>query len=330
MTKRFCPKCGVAIESGVFCSDCVVKKLNYKTPLVQVSEFNREYYKSRWIPFNDLEEVIIKRVQEAVGKKITLTLEPFSFEPKSKNKTTLHALAEINGQQVRLPVKLSYMQCDFGQKEKTQYYEGILQLRNSSKTVFSFIEQELKKIAHKGVFITKSVETKTGVDLYLTNKSYIRLLAQKIHAKFGGNLKLNPQLFSHNHQTSKNIYRLNVIVELPSYQVGDVIFFIPVGARRKEEQKIVLIKRLGKISQGVDLLTGKSMAFEYKFAKDIKVATLQETQVAATIPELLVLDPETFQAVRMSNNIFSKDNLKPDDKVMVAQSNQGLILVKKI
>ncbi len=330
MTNRFCPKCGATISEGIFCKNCVVKELQYGPPLVQVSEFNRTIHKGRWIPFNNLDEVIIKRVQEALGKKIPVTLEPFEFEIRPKNKATIHAKIMFNGQEVTLPVRLSYMQCDFGQKEKTEYYEGILQLRNSSDAVFNFIDKELKKVAIKGVFITKTVETKSGVDLYMTNKSYLRLLAQKIHAKFGGKITLNAQLFSHNHQTSKDIFRLNVLMELPSFQPGDVIVFFPISARRKdEEKKIVLVKGLGKIIQGIDLITGKSIAFEFKFAKGMEVVKQDKTRVVAVTPEVLILHPETFQAVPIVNQELFKNALMPDDEIYVAQSEHGLVVVKK-
>lgn len=330
MTKRFCPKCGASITEGVFCEDCVVNELHYEAPIIQISEFSRTIHKGRWRPFDDLKEVIKKRVQEALGKKIPIELDPFSFEPKARNKIILKAHAIIDGKKTTLPVRLSYMQCDFGQKEKTAYYEGILQLRNTSDSVFEFIERELKKVASKGAFITQSVETKTGVDLYITNKSHMRLLAQKIHAKFGGTLKLNPQLFSHNHQTSKDIYRLNILMELPSFHVGDVVFFTPVAARRKEdEKKAVLINRLGKIMHGKDLFTGKGIAFEFKFAKDLEVAEQIKTTIAANTPDFLVLDPETFQAVPIVNHEVLKEDFLPDDEVYVAKSKHGLIVVKK-
>ncbi len=327
--KRFCPKCGATITKGVFCENCAVKELKYKQVVVQISEFQRTFHKGRWIMFKDVNDVIVSRVQEELGKKIPVTIEPFSFEPRPKNKIIVNAHISFEGQDVTLPVTLSYMQCDFGQKEKTQYYEGILQIRNSSDNLLVFVQQELKKVAKKGIFITKMQKTKDGVDLYITNKSYIRLLAQKIHAKFGGDIKINPQLFSHNHLTSKDIFRLNVLVKLPSFQVGDIISYIPLGVRKKEEEKIVLVKRLGKIMQATDLFSGKNITFEFKFAKNIKNIKKFSTQIIATTPSLLVLDPETFQATLVSNQAAQKISFEPDEKVIVVKSKQGLLLVKK-
>ena len=80
--KRFCPKCGKPIESGVLCSDCSKEKFSFEVPLVQVSEFNRVFHKGSWHHFKDLDSVLIKRIHEVVGKSVDLKIEPFEFVPK--------------------------------------------------------------------------------------------------------------------------------------------------------------------------------------------------------------------------------------------------------
>jgi len=164
------------------------------------------------------------------------------------------ALSEVRGgneQEVRIPVKLSYRQCDFGQKQKTEYYQGILQLRNPHENVISFLETDLAKVAHKGIFVVKIADTKYGKDLYFTDKSYLRILANKLVNKFGGTVSLNEQLFSHNHQTSKDIFRLNALVTLPLFQVNDIISTRLVHARTKNPLlQYFKIMKMGKLIQG--------------------------------------------------------------------------------
>ena len=62
------------------------------------------------------------------------------------------------------------MQCDFGQKQKTGYYEGILQIREPNEQVVAFLDKEMKELAPKGVFITKTVDQKNGFDLYFNEE----------------------------------------------------------------------------------------------------------------------------------------------------------------
>ena len=105
MRKRFCPKCGVTITEGVLCSSCSKKELPiFEIPLIQVSEFQRVFTKGVWKQFRDLEELIILRVKEVVGKQVPIKVEPFEFIPRNKEKIILHVIATINEQKVRIPV----------------------------------------------------------------------------------------------------------------------------------------------------------------------------------------------------------------------------------
>jgi nonsense-mediated mRNA decay protein 3 len=185
-----------------------------------------------------------------------------------------------------IPVSITVMQCDKCAKKGTQYFEGILQLRNPHDYVFSFIDQEVSKVADKGIFINRSIDVDNGVDLYMTNKTFINNLARNIVKRFGGLLKVNPQLFSRNKQTSKNIYRLNVSIELPNFHVGDVV---------KYEDKVLKITSLGKNISGINLDNDKKIVFQYK--KPAMLLEIFPTEVIKIKPEIEVIHPITYQAV---------------------------------
>ncbi len=330
MRKRFCPKCGATITEGTFCQDCISKEIHYEPPLVQVSEFNRVFEQGRWKYFADLEEVIKRRVAQALGQKqLDMEIEPFEFTPAPKQKTVLHVHLVLDGVELRLPVKLSYMQCDFGQKEKTGYFEGILQLRNPTDEVRDFIERDLKSASKKGVFISKTAEMKKGVDLYFTNKNHMKLLAQRIHNAFGGVLKINSQLFSHNHETSKDIFRVNAYVELPLFKKNGVVSFIPGGARNQDTSRHYFrILSLGKLVQAYDLLFGKRVAFEERNVSELKIESIHSTKIILLEPQLQVLHPESFQAETVMNESVLKKDYSVDDEVSVVISEKGLLIVE--
>jgi NMD protein affecting ribosome stability and mRNA decay len=222
------------------------------------------------------------------------------------------------------------MQCDFGQKQKTGYFEGILQLRNPSDESKKFIEDDLRSVAHKGVFISKAVDVKNGVDLYFTNKNHMRLLAQRLHNRFGGTLKINSQLFSHNHETSKDIFRVNAYVELPLFKKGDVISFISSATRvSQKERQYVKVTSMGKLMQGLNLLTGKRVAFELRYIDDLKIENSLATQVVYVGSEsLAIIDPETFQQEEVVNKKVLLKNYSVDDEVRVIRSDVGFLLVE--
>lgn len=93
-----------------------------------------------------------------------------------------------------------------------QGFAGILQLRPANKKLLDFVYNELKKRGN--VFITKEVELKTGVDLYLTSSVFTKALGQMLKKKFGGSVKLSRSLFGYDKVKSKKVYRLTVCFRL--------------------------------------------------------------------------------------------------------------------
>ncbi|MBN1175200.1 hypothetical protein JXA48_01010 [Candidatus Woesearchaeota archaeon] len=328
MVNRFCPKCGAQIKKGTFCESCSAEKIKIDVPLIQISEFNRTYHKGSWQPFQELEDLIIKRIREAAGKDYPVDVEPFEFEAKPKEKIIVTANVLVaEDEEITLSIPVSYRQCDYGQKQKTQYFEGILQLQNPTEKVIDFISKQMESMAPKGVFITKTVDTKKGVDLYFTKKNPMRIIAQKVVSKFGGKMDENAQLFTHNHLTSRDVFRLNIHVQLPEFTLGDVIEFDLTRVRGDDLRHVIQVNKMGKVIQGTDLLTGKQLAFELKFAKEIKKVKPIKTTLISVQPTIQVLHPETYQAQTPRNADVYKHDLNIEDKVDVVMVKEGILLI---
>lgn len=327
--RRFCPKCGKTINNGTFCEECTPSTLNYKMPLIQVSEYNRTWHKGTWHLFDDLEELIKSRVKEELKKKIDIVVEPFEFEFKLKEKIDVICEVILDGEKIKLPVQVSYRKCDMSQKEKTKYFEGILQLRNIKEDdeVMEYIHREVKKVGSKGIFITKVEEVgKDGVDLYLTNKNYIKLLAQNLNVKFGAKLSINSQLFSHNHLTSKDVFRINVLVTFLKFRPGNVIYFKYDGSRRTSQKEyFVLIKKLGKLVQAIDITNSKTVSFEAKYLEDVEILEEYKTKVISLEPKIQILNPKTYQCEEIVNSVVK--GLEDDDEVLVVLTKIGNFIV---
>lgn len=329
MVQRFCPQCGAPATQGAFCDEHTPSKdAAIEVAPIQISEYNRVYEKKTWHSFSDIESLIVSRVQAVVGK-VPVRIDSFEFVPKPKSKTIVTTHAQINKKLVTIPVKLSYRQCDVGQKQKSGYFEGVLQLRNPSDAVQPFIEKETHQLIKKGAFITKTVPVKNGVDLYLTDKHQMQLLASKLVNRFGGSMALHPTLFSHNHQTSKDIYRLTVLVEFPPFAQFDVISFVPQKIRGEGQKIWLYITKLGKLMHGVNLESGKLIAVEHKLMGEIEVLKKYQTSVVQIHPELLVLDPQTYQGEPVRNAQVLKKTYMNDQKVAVAKTEIGLLLVEE-
>ncbi|MFH1072521.1 MAG: NMD3-related protein [Nanoarchaeota archaeon] len=175
----------------------------------------------------------------------------------------------------------------------SEYFEGILQLRSENEHVVAAAFPAIQLLAggqEKKTRIVKVVEHKKGVDLYFADKKYLKHVGLKLQKQFGGELSYNPQLFSHNTQTSRDIFRLNVLLQLPVFRRGDIVSY---------QGRIVRISRLGKTIQGTDLMTRSSVAV--KKAGACEVLEQHTTMVSRVHPSLEVIHPETYQSVQPVN-----------------------------
>jgi NMD protein affecting ribosome stability and mRNA decay len=176
-------------------------------------------------------------------------------------------------------------------QQKGLYYEGILQLRNPNEQVIDFIISQTDKQAVKGIFITKEVKVRNGFDYYFTSQRFLQGLGKKLVNNFGGIMKTSKKLFTRNKQESKDVYRVNVLFEAPSFLKDDVIVI---------KNKVVKVKSVRKQVKATDLTTGKDVSFNYKNIEAEKL-DVKETTVAKVMPSLEVLDPETYQPVKVEN-----------------------------
>ncbi|MAG78020.1 hypothetical protein CL616_01505 [archaeon] len=95
---------------------------------------------------------------------------------------------------------------------KDLYFEANIQLRPYNKEVFEWIMKQIDK--RKGVFVSKLVEYKTGIDIYISDQRFARRLGKKLKDTFKGELKITRTLFSQDKMTSKLIYRGTVLFRL--------------------------------------------------------------------------------------------------------------------
>lgn len=137
--------------------------------------------------------------------------------------------------------------------KSSQYYEGILQLRNPNKKVRAFVKNQIDK--KEGVFISKIVKVRNGFDYYISSNRFLKNLGYKLREQFGGELKMSSKLYSRDRQTSKELHRLNVLYRCCDFKRGSIIEV------RGEKIKVV---GLGKRVQGKRLKDGKRIFIDFK------------------------------------------------------------------
>src|SRR3989344_5948602 len=103
---------------------------------------------------------------------------------------------------------------------RSNYFQGILQLRDVNDEILSFVYNQIKK--RSDVAVTRTVKFPNGVDLYITSQKFIRILGKKLKESFGGELKTSSKLHTKNRQ-GKDLYRVNVLYKPSKYRRGDII-----------------------------------------------------------------------------------------------------------
>lgn len=93
------------------------------------------------------------------------------------------------------------------------YFEAIIQIRNPNQEVQNFIANAVKK--RDDVFIARVEKTKNGgLDYYISSQRYARAIGNRLKKSFNGTLKMTRSIFTRNHMTSKDVYRVTVLFKL--------------------------------------------------------------------------------------------------------------------
>jgi len=130
---------------------------------------------------------------------------------------------------------------------RSNYYQGILQLRDINDEILSFVRNQVKK--RGDVAVTKTIKYPNGVDLYMTSQKFITILGKKLKESFGGELKVSSKLHTQNRQ-GKYLYRVNVLFKFSKYKKGNVVFV------RGEKVRLISV---GKKIFARNLKTGKKI-----------------------------------------------------------------------
>lgn len=135
---------------------------------------------------------------------------------------------------------------------RSDYYQGILQLRDVNEEILSFVRNQIEK--RSDAAITKTVKFPNGVDFYITSQKFIRILGKKLKESFGGELKISSRLHTRSRQ-GKDLYRVNVLFKLSKYKRGGVISI------RGDKVRLISI---GKKIFARNLKTGKKVTIRSK------------------------------------------------------------------
>ncbi len=303
----FCPKCGSKKVVDVFCADCLKEE---KPLITSFKEFKASVctksgaikFHGKWHPTENhtsrLAELFTQQVVTANNADITEVRIALPDIPlKDGLKVTGEADVTVTGRASKsakfydehyvVPFEVQNTISPRHAKEGTQYFEGVLQLRNEDKDRKKFMLDTLHRF---GASVSKEVKQKQGTDYFVTRKNALEKTARTLVDRYGGLVKSSAHLFGRDKQRSKDVYRETWFVELSPYNKGDCV---------KKGKDVLFVTDVGKKIRLFNPMRGKNEMHEYKATW--RQLPVLETSVAAVMPELTVLHPETFQAVPVAN-----------------------------
>lgn len=317
MTSITCPKCGRECNKlfDSVCRNCFFESFKLlELPLVLhvriCSKCGAYFHRSRWEDIGNVEDVVLRAVENALFIHSEAKDVEIYFEPREITPHIYMVRAEVDAivrdehvhAEAQTEVRIQRTACDMCSRESGGYFEAIIQIRaagrfpteEEKKRCLDIAREAMESMRKKGdrlAFISDILEQKEGIDLYMGSMNASRQVCRLIISELGGSFSESPTLVGM--KDGKNLYRITFAMRLPEFRPGDVIRF---------RGKIIQIKSSGKKVNGVSLEDGTrfiSTPEELKSAE--KIANINDAvlTVLVSIEEnaILVLDPETYETV---------------------------------
>ncbi len=329
---RKCIQCGKREEfKEHLCRECylqenpIIKKIN-PFSVTKCIRCNRiKISQKGLIPVSEgLKKELIKNIKLNLDYKFKDIL----FNAKEEKNTLLVDFvikAEIDSKKVEEPysmvLPLKKIVCSECGNKNPKYFEGILQIRcKRSQT----LQEIMKEILEKSKIVNSESLKKqdNGFDIQFRDISQIRKLVEELKKKFKGYSRYSNEVFSKNTQTSKDILRTNIKYVASPFKKGDVIK-LDDGYYKVEKTEPLMLWNIEK---------NELKHFNQDLAeKEFKFLEPQECQIIKLIPEIEVLDPNTFKEAEVINpSTLKKSKVKAGDYVKVIMvKERGYILELK-
>lgn len=276
---------------GVFCLKCKTPQVKFEDLSLEVCACRRVHDRGQWLP-KDLNILVRDMINKQAKADVKIDID---WNTLKKGKNLFKVKVEQEGDKHIVPLCIAVHQCDVCQRMKSGYFEGVLQLRNSSPEVERFIEREISAHKNKGIFVSKRVPYRDGIDLYLSDQHFLQSLGKKLYEAFGGVKKVNARIHTHDNATSKDLYRMTVLVEFPNFKSGDVI---------KMGESLIWVQEVHKNIIGMDLKLHKKLKFMFKDS-GIEVLPQYKTHITRLYPYVEVINPLDYQSIMVKNKLGS-------------------------
>lgn len=273
----------------------------------------------RWVDTPDLEVGLAGLVEAYVeldpqAREVTLTVKIEPQDPYSR-RAKVSVAGSVEGvaltAELECRVELHRQVCPPCSRAAGGYYEAILQVRGLERltsrrleAIATRLEERLAQARSqdRNFFVARSERVRGGLDYYLASLGGARSLAKGLLAEYGGTSGESARLVGR--QEGRNLYRVTLVVRLPSFDKGDFLLFEGEPAQLlKLEGSRALLRPLAYGSQGDEAIPLDKLTAAHRLGGPELVQKAQ--LVMREGREALVLDPETLKTreVRLPSSI---------------------------
>jgi nonsense-mediated mRNA decay protein 3 len=342
MNSTVCPKCGkeTAKLLGTVCKDCFFEQFRLaELPLVlhakMCSKCNAHFDRGKWANIGNTEDVVTRCVEDALfvhrdAEDIDITIEPRQLTPymyRVHVEVDAGIMGEPVHQELDTEVRITREACDMCSRMSGGYFEGIIQVRATSRVptgdekrqciaIAKNVVRQMQKKGDRLAFITESIDLKEGTDLYIGSNNTSRQICRAIEEEIGGSFSESPSLFGQ--KDGKELYRITFSMRLPEFMPGDIIHF---------RDRIIEVTNSARRINGIDLSNGSRFnALPDEMKGAIRIARRSDAVPAVLVAiednDIMVLDPVTYKTVTIKKPLFL--TAEAGDEIAVLRSEYGL------
>lgn len=219
MARLFCPKCGKSVDRiyGGLCENCFLdsfklyKRLPEKLHITLCKECGKFYReKNSFISMENAIEDFFKNLKFKEIKSVSYRI--FSGNVLTELHLEINGLRKIEETKIR--IVQSQIICKFCSMKLGGYYTAILQIRGkfNINVILNDVENLLEKLKTRDslAFISKIVENKNGIDLYLGSKGSGDRIIKLLKDKYKVKVKISRKLYGE--RQGKRVYRNTILV----------------------------------------------------------------------------------------------------------------------
>lgn len=286
----FCVECGREGPTiDALCPVCFAKKHRLVEPpphvdVPQCGSCGRFLVGSEWIR-EDLDAVIPGILRSKMPPLPPFTRVSFTHvareEDASNRFLTVKASGRHEGAEVvqdfhtRLRLKPSL--CDVCAKQRSRYYEGIVQVRAEGRELTPKEFRDVRTFVRarddrardaSGDFVSRVEETHGGLDFYVSTNAFGKVLARELAETFGGSVTTSSKLFGQ--RGGRELHRVTSLVRLTAFQVGDVV---------RHKDRLAEVVKIATFLTLRDLESGEERRFK---PRDLRAARRVDAERFAT------------------------------------------------